>query len=126
MGANGVLLDVTHGGNRVLFVQSAGIEAFLPQVPLAAMEAVDVPRIPEVRPADGLCKRHLGPGHYDKVEVVAHQTVTQNVQPQTPGVLREEFQVDPAVVIDEENLLAVVSALRNVIRHAGNDDARSP
>ena len=68
LGAERVPLDVPHRRPEVPAVQRAGIEAVLPQVPAAAVKAVDRLGVPEVGPAETLGQRLLGARDGDQVD----------------------------------------------------------
>jgi len=62
-------------------------------------------------------------GRHDKMNVIGHQTVAVHNQLETLCGLRQKSQKQPPVVIDEENILAVVTPLRNVMSTTCNDYA---
>ena len=95
-------------------------------MPAAAVQAVYVLCVQKVSPADGPGQRLFARGHPDQVHVVGHQAIAE--QPHAPpcGLLPEDPQINAAVVIDEEDVLAVVAALGDVVRHPRNNDSGGP
>ena len=87
------------------------------------MKAVDRLGVPEVGPAEALGQRLLAGRDGDQVDVVAHQAVGEDVQAVDSAFLDEQAEVELAVVIDEEDILAVVAPLHDVMRTARYDDA---
>jgi len=55
--------------------------------------------------------------------VVGHETVTEYSGAVVRRVPRQKFQVEPAVAGGVKDRLAIVSALRNVVRDASKNDA---
>ncbi len=62
-------------------------------------------------------------GYGDEVHMVGHQAVGQNADIVRADVVAEDGEVDAAVGIGEEDVLAEVAALGDMMSHAGNDDA---
>jgi hypothetical protein len=61
------------------------------------------------------------------MDVVAHQAVAEGCHAGRFTALLEEGEVGPAIVVNEEDILAVVAALRNVmgvVRHNYSSDSR--
>jgi hypothetical protein len=73
------------------------------RVALAAQ--ADSPRQPLVNMGDG-----------QQVNVVVHQTVRPDINLVLAGVLQEKLLIDQPVLVIEENLLAIVAALRDMMR----------
>ncbi len=57
------------------------------------------------------------------MDVVGHQAIAKYVEAEAIAVLAEEFEIRTAVVINEENILTVVTGLNNVVRLTLNDDS---
>ena len=70
-------------------------------------------------------QRILALGHGEEVYVVAHQAITQNPGVVTRGVAAQQFQVMTVVFGREEDGSAIVAALSDMVRHTGNDHART-
>jgi hypothetical protein len=107
----------------MVLVESGGIVAALPQVSAATVEAVDVLGEFPVSPADRGGERPFALRCENQVDVVGHQTVAEDGDVVARAFGVEEFEVAAAVIGREEDVEAVVAAVRNVVRHAGNDDA---
>ena len=73
--------------------------------------------------ADGLGQRIRPGGHGHQVHVAGQEAVAQYLQAEALGLGLEQGEVKLAVGVGEEDLLAVVAALGDVVRDAGNDDA---
>jgi hypothetical protein len=100
---------------EVPLVQSAGIEPPLPQVAAAVVEAIDVLGVAKVRPADGLGQRIFSVGDRNEMNVIAHQAMAAQRETILVGLLFEQRQIDPPVVIHEKHLLAVVPTLGDMV-----------
>ena len=55
-------------------------------------------------------------GDGDEVDVIGHETVAENAEAGWDGALCEKVKVSRAVLVGEEDVLAVVSALGDVMR----------
>jgi hypothetical protein len=58
------------------------------------------------------------------VDVIAHEAVAIDEEAEAAGLLPEKAEVSAAVVVHEEDVLAIVPALRDVVRTAWHDDSR--
>ncbi len=58
--------------------------------------------------------------HTDQVDVIGHQTVGENVKSALGGVVPKQTQVSAIVGPDEEDVLATIAALGNVVRDSGD------
>ena len=83
----------------------------------SAVHAVNVLGIKKMSPADSLGKRHVVSGDGDDVNMIGHQAITQNVQAEPLGLLLEKVEVKCSVIGNKENVLLVISALRDVVRN---------
>jgi hypothetical protein len=79
------------------------------------MKTIDVLRITKVRPADGLGQSVLCVRDRDQVNVIAHQAITHHFQALFVHLLFQQLQINAAVVIHKEHILAVVAALRDMM-----------
>jgi hypothetical protein len=61
----------------------------------------------------------------DKMDVIRHKTPTQNADVVAQGVFAKQFQVAEAILWREEDVLAVVSSLGNVMRYPSENESRS-
>ena len=55
--------------------------------------------------------------------MVGHQAVAKDGETMGLCVLPETGEVDPAIVVTEEDLLPIVATLRNVVRHSRDCDS---
>jgi len=67
-------------------------------------------------------RRRVGDG--DQVQVVGHQTVAEQAELFAAAELAQAFEVEAAVVVEQEDVLAIVAALGDVMGAAWDDDAR--
>jgi len=79
------------------------------------VEAIDVLAVAKVCPANGFGQRIFGVGDRDEMNVIAHQAVAAQFQAVFVGLLFEQRQIDPPIVIDEEHLLAVIPPLSDMV-----------
>ena len=79
------------------------------------MKAVDILRVAKVRSADGLSKRILLVRDSDDMDMIAHQTIADKLQRVLVCLLFQKLQIYPAIIIDEEHILTVVPALRDMM-----------
>ncbi len=87
------------------------------------MQPIDILALPEVRSADRL-RRHILRGRRPhEMDVVGHQATAKYVDAEALAVLAQEFAVRTAVVINAEEILAVVAALNNAVRLTRYDDS---
>lgn len=105
-------------------IQRAGKESVLPEMAAAAVQPVDVLAIEPVSAADDSGQRMGLAGNDHEVDVIGHQAVGQDSQPMPRRLLGQQIEIGPSVVIDEEDILAIVAALDDVVGQAGKDDAR--
>ena len=83
---------------------------------------VEIPRKTSTSPAYRLCHRRLVGWHDDQVDVIRHQAVSPNRQVFFHTVFPEKVKVQKVVSILEENLLARMTALRDVEGNAFRND----
>jgi hypothetical protein len=112
---HGIELDLLQRQPQVPPVEGTGVEAPLPQVAATFVDAVDVLAVAKVGPPDRLGQRLLRVRDRHQVHVVGHQAVAQDLQAALARLLRQQSQVDVAVLIHEEHILTVVPALRDVV-----------
>ena len=88
------------------------------RLPASAVEAVHVLAIQGVRPtALARLSCQLWPG--DQVNVIRHQAEAEHLETEALAELREGFQVEPPIVIGEEDIfvrLWRIASLRDVVR----------
>jgi hypothetical protein len=57
--------------------------------------------------------------------MVGHEAPTEDSEVVLLGVLMEQVEVAGAVLVGEEDMLAVVAPLGDVMRHSGDDQSRA-
>ena len=105
------------------FIQSAGIKPVLPKVPTALVQAIDILAISKMRTAYRLRQRILRSRRTHKVNVVGHEAIAQYAKAEALAVVTEEFEIRTTVVVNEENILAVVAALNHMVRLSRYDNS---
>jgi hypothetical protein len=122
-GADGVALDVSHRQQAMRIVHGIGVKAILPEMAAASVQAVDVLRVNPMcsadRPGEGIGSSRDG----DEMDVIVHQAVAEDGDAVAGALVGEELQVGAAVVIDEEDVLAIVAPLREMMWKTGDDDS---
>lgn len=78
----------------------------------AAVQAVDVLRVKPMCSADRLCQGIGSAGDGGEMDVIVHEAVAEDRDAVAGALAGEELQVCAAVVIDEEDVLAIVAPLR--------------
>jgi len=126
VGANGVQLDVTVAQQQVfVVVHQARLVAPFPQRAAAAVGVVDVLH---VTPADGLHHAReavrLARGG-EQMHVVGHEHEGVNVAAVLVGALLQAVEIEAVVGLRGEGDLPVVAALHDVLRQAGEVQARA-
>lgn len=121
--SHGSSLDVPHRGVAVGLVKWAGEESALPEMAAAAMESVDGLGVLPVRPPDRALEAIGGRRNEHQLHLVAHEAPRDHSDAVFRDLLREEVQVQLAILIGEEDVLAVIAALGHEVGEAGNDDA---
>ncbi len=58
--------------------------------------------------------------------MIGHQTISQDVDPVFFAIFSQPSEVDVSVLIGEEDITAAVTALREVMRNAGEDGSCHP
>ena len=99
--------------------QRAGEEAVLPEMAASIVQTVDILGVNEICSADCLCKRiFIFWNGYD-MDMICHKTIAEDFESEFAGIVIEEFEVKPAVIIDEKDVLTVVATLGDVVRNIG-------
>ena len=124
--ANRIPLHVDHRRPEVFLVQRAGEEAVLPEMAAPAVKAIDVASVVQVRSPHSLGQRLRLPGRGDQMHVVGHQAIAVDGQAELLGLLSQYVKIVDAVLIDEEDILAIVPPLGHVMRTTRNDNSRRP
>jgi hypothetical protein len=102
----------------MIAVQRARKEAALPQVATAAVAAVEALGVVGLGALERQSQGVGVLGYDNQVNMVGHQTVTQHAQAIALLVLGQSGQVETPVIVDKENVLAIVASLRDVVRDA--------
>jgi len=74
--------------------------------------------------AERLCECVRPLGNDDQMDVICHQAVAQNAEPIAVAVLAEQGEIALSIVVEQEDVLAVVAPLGDVVRDANRDHAR--
>ncbi len=93
-------------------------------MPAAPPPSVEVDRVLVVGPSNSLCQRLALFGHSHQMDVIRHQAIAEQRELPAPAMAAEKRQVDPPVGGREEDLLAVVAPLSDVVRCADRHHAR--
>lgn len=89
----------------------------------APVTPVEAQRVAEVGAADASRQRRGRIGDCDQMQMIGHQAVAEDAELLAAAELAEGGEVEAAVVVEQEDVLAVVAALGDVMRAAGEDDA---
>jgi hypothetical protein len=106
---------------EMLLVKRARVESALPEMPAALVKPVDVLCVSKMRSSYGLGKRTLGLRYPDNVNVIAHQTIADDVHAVFAGLIGEQLQIYMPIIIDKENVLAIISTLGDVMSTPGRN-----
>jgi hypothetical protein len=87
---------------------------------------MDVLRVHEMRASHRFGEGFLPFWRRNQVHVIGHEAVRRHRQPVPLRALPEKGQVYAPVVVGEEDILAIVAPLGDVMSHSGNDDSRLP
>ena len=123
-GADGVEVDVGEGFDEVVAAERAGVEAVLPEMAAAAVEAVEALGVEAVGFAEGEGERALVLRHGDQVDVVRHQAVAEDVEGVIARLAAERLEVEEPIGVGAKNGYAVVAALGDVMRYANRHHPR--
>jgi hypothetical protein len=97
------------------------IKPRLPQMPLSVVGLVDVLGVPEVTFSDGSSEGILFTGYCDEMHMIRHQAICTYFDAKLEAMFTQELPVNRIVTRLEENLLLVVTPLRDVVRLTGYD-----
>jgi len=99
----------------VPLIQRTGIEPSLPKVAAPAMKVVDILCVAKVRSANCFGQRILLMRDCDDMDMIAHQAITGKLQRVLVGLLFQQLQIQPAIIIHKEHILAVIPALGDMM-----------
>ena len=93
----------------------------MPEMAASIVQAVDILGVNKICSADCLSERILIFWNGYDMDVICHKTIAEDFESEFVGIVIEEFEIEPAVVIDEEDILAVVAPLGDVMRNIGHN-----
>lgn len=125
-GADRIEVDVGESFDQVRLSDRARVEPVLPQMPAAPAEAVGAQGKAVVGLADGLGHRIVAGRDGDEVDVVGHQAPAEHVESVLAALEAKRVEVEEPIGVGEENGLAVVAALGDVVRYADRHHPRLP
>src|SRR5579862_8374528 len=94
-------------------------------MPGAALVPVLFQRVLRVCLTERECQRFRDAWDRDKMNVIAHQAPSEDADVVATRVFAKHLEVADSVLFGEENVLPMVTALRNVMRHPRDHKARS-
>ena len=100
------------------------METTLPQMAASLVKAIYVLRVSKVRPADRPGQRCVTMWYRHKVNVIAHQTITDNLQAVPATLLFQKLQIHSPVFIYKEDILLVVTPLGNMMGKTNRNCSR--
>lgn len=98
----------------------------MPEIATPALSDINAAGIPAMRFREGPGEPPLVRRHRDHVTVVRHEAIRPNPGLGSRAPFREQRKVSPVFIVAEKDPLSVVSTLREVMRHAGNNKTRQP
>ena len=119
---NRIPFDVPDRRPEVFIIERAGEESPLPQMPADCLRPVHVLRIAQIERFHDQRERIGACRNADKVDVVGHEAIGQYFEPMLDRVLQEQLQISPAVVVAEEDVIASIAALGDVMMGETRDD----
>jgi len=122
-GADGVQLDVSQGDSEVGFVHEAGVVAVSPELAAEAVVIVGDSRVLALEALHHGGESVVGFRFDEQVDVIRHERVADDADFLLGGVAVEEREVEVAIVVAEEDVLAEIAALGNVLRESGGCEA---
>jgi hypothetical protein len=123
-GADRVAFHIRHRAPQVQIFERTGKESRLPDVSAPAVFQVEIARIVGVRAPHDASQGTGAVGHGDQVDVIAHQAVGPDAQVVAFRVAAEQVEIELAIQVSCENVLAGVAALGHLMRQAGDDNPR--
>lgn len=123
-GAHRIAFHVSKGGDRMREVHWARVEPVFPEMATTAVAPIEVMRAAQMSRADRLRQVRGASRDGHEMNMVRHQAVADRANSGPAELPSESAQVEVAIVVVQEYQLPVVSTLRNVMRHSGNNDSR--
>ena len=90
----------------------------MPKVPNTVTVAIQFQGVLRVCLAERKCQRFRASGNHDKMNVIGHQAPSEDAYITAAGMLAKYLKIADTVLIGEEDILAVVAALGDVMRGA--------
>jgi len=81
----------------------------------ALVKSVDVLGIAEMRSTHRFGQRILGLRYCDNMYVIAHKTITEDIQPVFDRLVSEQLQIYTSIIINKEHILAIISPLGDMM-----------
>ena len=86
----------------------------------ALVKPIDVLRVAKVRSAYGLGQRIFGLWYGDDMNVIAHETIADDIQAVFRGLLGEQFKIYMPIIIYKENILTIIPSLGDMMSTPGH------
>lgn len=115
--------DITYRRDQMRLVHCDRRETALEEMTAPAAARVDEGRIAAVRIAERPRKTCLIARRKHEMDVVGHQTICPDCDHGLSTMFGKKIAIDLLVARLEENGFAAITALRDVVRATGNDDA---
>ena len=103
--------------------EGAGEEAVLPEVSAGAVQAVEALGVDAVGTSEGLGERVGALGDGDEMNVIGQQAVAEQGDAVDGALAAQGVEVEAAVVVGEQDVLAVVATLGDVVGDSWSDEA---
>lgn len=116
-------LDIAHRRHQMRIVHRVAGEAALEQIAAPSLARVDVARVAPMRLGQRGAQAVRCFGDEDEVDVRVHQAPGEAGHARRRAALPEQIEIEDAVGIGEEDRLAAIAALGDVVRGVGDDDA---
>jgi hypothetical protein len=113
---DGISLNITKAGVKIVFIQRTGKEPALKQVASCSLAKIDHAGIEPMsladRPGQGI--RLFRDNH--EMNMIAHETISQEPQTMAVTLLPEQMQILAAVIVVLENFHGTNASLRHMMR----------
>ena len=60
------------------------------------------------------------------MDMIGHQAAGENAYAMSRAILTHPLEIRTPVLVREENILSPITALRDMVRHAGENGSRKP
>ena len=119
---DGIPFYIVNRVEEVKLIQRTGKKPILPQMAATAVELVHIARIKVMRSANAFGHRHLIRRRSHDVHMIGHQAGRMNRQAILLGVDLQQTQIATSIIIDAEDVLAIVPPLRDCALPDGSVD----